>query len=215
MHNILIANPKGGSGKSTLATNLAGYFASSGGRVMLGDIDRQHSSLGWLQRRPAHMPLIRGWEVDADESARPPKDTTHVILDTPAGLHGKKLHRVLEKLDHIIIPLQPSIFDMLATQTFLEALLEEKAVQKYQTKIAVVGMRVDERTRAYQELARFAATLKVPVVTVLRDTQLYVRAAAHGLSIFDLTPSTVDRDLRQWEPLIEWLALPPLTFASQ
>ena len=30
-----------GAGKSTLATNLAGYFARRGGRVMLGDVDRQ------------------------------------------------------------------------------------------------------------------------------------------------------------------------------
>ena len=40
MKSFLIANPKGGAGKSTLATNLAGYFAQAGHRVMLGDTDR-------------------------------------------------------------------------------------------------------------------------------------------------------------------------------
>ena len=44
MKAFLVANPKGGSGKSTLSTNLAGYFASEGKDVMLGDIDRQQSS---------------------------------------------------------------------------------------------------------------------------------------------------------------------------
>lgn len=44
MKSILVANPKGGSGKSTLATNLAGYFARCGHRVMLGDTDRQQSA---------------------------------------------------------------------------------------------------------------------------------------------------------------------------
>ena len=38
---VVIANPKGGVGKTTLATNLAGYFASQGHAVMLGDTDRQ------------------------------------------------------------------------------------------------------------------------------------------------------------------------------
>ncbi|MDP1956682.1 MAG: ParA family protein, partial [Rhodocyclaceae bacterium] len=44
MQVCMIANPKGGVGKSTLATNLAGWLARSGQRVMLGDIDRQQSS---------------------------------------------------------------------------------------------------------------------------------------------------------------------------
>ena len=35
---ILVANPKGGVGKSTLATHIAGYFASRGHAVMLGDV---------------------------------------------------------------------------------------------------------------------------------------------------------------------------------
>ena len=37
---VAVVNPKGGVGKTTLATNLAGYFASTGRRTMLGDFDR-------------------------------------------------------------------------------------------------------------------------------------------------------------------------------
>ena len=50
---VLVANPKGGVGKSTLASNIAGYFASRGHAVMLGDVDKQQSSRGWLRRRPS------------------------------------------------------------------------------------------------------------------------------------------------------------------
>ncbi|HTJ04337.1 MAG TPA: ParA family protein, partial [Caldimonas sp.] len=45
---IVVANPKGGVGKTTLSTNLAGYLASRGHAVMLGDVDRQQSSKTWL-----------------------------------------------------------------------------------------------------------------------------------------------------------------------
>lgn len=208
MHSFLIANPKGGAGKSTLATNLAGWLARQGRHVMLGDIDRQQSALAWLKLRPPVLPHITSWDVQADAPARPPKDTTHVVLDTPAGLHGKKLAQVLKLVQRVIVPLQPSLFDILATRTFLDALLEEKAVRRHDAFIAVVGMRVDARTRAAQELERFLATLGLPVLTTLRDTQNYVQAAAHGMSIFDLSASRAEKDWEQWQPLIDWVGQP-------
>jgi chromosome partitioning protein len=42
---VAVINRKGGSGKSTLATQLAGCLANRGSQVMLGDVDRQQSSL--------------------------------------------------------------------------------------------------------------------------------------------------------------------------
>jgi len=208
MQSFLIANPKGGSGKSTLATNLAGWFARQGHRVMLGDIDRQQSAREWLRLRPPALPHIASWELHADQPARPPKDTSHVVLDTPAGLHGKKLAQVLKLVQRVIVPLQPSLFDILATRTFLDELLEEKAVRRHEAFIAVVGMRVDARTRAAQELERFLETQGLPVLTFLRDTQNYVQAAAHGLTIFDFSPSRAERDWEQWQPIFDWTARP-------
>ena len=49
---IVVANPKGGVGKTTLSTQIAGYFASRGHAVMLGDVDRQQSARTWLAARP-------------------------------------------------------------------------------------------------------------------------------------------------------------------
>lgn len=204
MRSFLIANPKGGVGKSTLATNLAGLFASRGEKVMLGDIDRQQSSREWLRLRPCRMPLIRSWEIESGEPARPPKDTEFVVLDTPAGLHGKKLSQVLKQVQNVIVPLQPSIFDILATRHFLDALREEQEHRKHHTFVALVGMRVDARTRAAAEMERFLSDAGFPVLTCLRDTQNYVQAAAHGLTIFDLPLSRTEKDREQWQPVIDW-----------
>ena len=204
MKGFLVANPKGGSGKSTLATNLAGYFASQRKVVMLGDIDRQLSSREWLASRSFELPSIETWDIQHDQIARPPKGTTHVVLDTPAGLHGKLLDKVLKLSTRVIVPVQPSMFDMRATRHFLEALLDEKAVRKGKADVAVIGMRVDARTRAAAELERFFATFDLPVLAYLRDTQLYVQAAAAGLTLFDLPRSRVERDLAQWQAIIDW-----------
>ncbi len=205
MKSYLIANPKGGSGKSTLATHLAGYFAQSGRRVMLGDLDRQQSSREWLKIRSEELPQISGWSAEKDQPLRPPKDTTHVVLDTPAGLHGKALEKALRQVGKVIVPVQPSLFDILATRDFLETLLQEKAVRKEKTFVAVVGMRVDARTRAAGELERFLASWDLPVLGHVRDSQLYVQLAASGMTLFDLPESRVGRDMEQWRPILEWL----------
>ena len=206
MERILIANPKGGSGKSTLATNLAGWLACQDHRVMLGDIDRQQSSREWLKLRSPALPRIDSWEIEPDRPARAPEGTTHAVLDTPAGLRGKKLAHVLKHVERVIVPLQPSLFDILATRQFLDVLLEEKDVRKRHAFVAVVGMRVDARTRAAGELDRFLDGVGLPVLTCLRDTQNYVQAAAHGLTIFDLPPSRAAQDWEQWQPITAWMA---------
>lgn len=204
MKTFLVANPKGGSGKSTLSTNLAGYFASQGHDVMLGDIDRQQSAREWLGIRPFELPTIETWEIGHDNIARPPKGTSHVVLDTPAGLHGKTLEKVLKLSTRVIVPVQPSLFDMLATRHFLAELLSEKAVRKGKADVAVIGMRVDARTRAAAELERFFATFDLPVLAYLRDTQVYVQAAAAGMTLFDLPRSRAERDIEQWQAIIDW-----------
>jgi chromosome partitioning protein len=205
MKTIVVANPKGGVGKSTISTNLAGYFARRGESVMLGDTDRQQSARDWLALRPPGVPAIRTWDLRHDEPARPPKGTTRVVLDTPAGLHGKHLDRVARAATRIIVPLQPSLFDILATKHFLTALAEEKAVRKGELQVGLVGMRVDPRTRSAAELERFLASFELPVLGFLRDTQLYVQLAARGLTLFDISPRQAERDLEQWRPILEWV----------
>lgn len=205
MKSFLIANPKGGVGKSTLATNLAGLFAHRNYKVMLGDIDRQQSSREWLRMRPPTLPAIGTWEIAPNKPARAPAGTTHVVLDSPAGLHGKRMTQVLRLVQHVIVPLQPSIFDILATRKFLDVLLEEKEVRKRPGFVAVVGIRVDGRTRAARELERFLEGLGLPVLAHLRDTQNYVQAAAHGMTIFDLPTYRASQDWDQWRPLTQWI----------
>ncbi len=203
MQLVVVANPKGGVGKSTLATQIAGYFASQKHAVMLGDADRQQSSKLWLSLRPDTARPIASWEVDRDNIAKPPKGTTHVVLDTPAGLHGKRLKDILKQAHQVVVPLQPSVFDIFATQDFLDELAQSSQAAK--TQIGIVGMRVDERTRAAEQLRTFVESTGLPVLSYLRHTQNYIQLAARGLTLFDLAPERVQRDLAQWQAICDWL----------
>ncbi|MEZ5645715.1 MAG: ParA family protein [Burkholderiaceae bacterium] len=200
---VVIANPKGGVGKSTLSTNVAGYFASQGHGVMLGDADRQQSSRLWLQLRPPEARPIQTWEISHDLVGRPPRDVTHVVLDTPAGLHGWRFKDVMRMADKVLVPLQPSIFDIYATRVFLDEVADLRRSDKLD--IGIVGMRVDSRTIAADKLREFVSGLGLPVLGFLRDTQNYIHLAARGLTLFDVAPGRVEKDLQQWQPIRNWL----------
>ncbi len=198
---IVVANPKGGVGKSTFATNLAGYFAARGYRVMLGDADPQQSSLSWLALRSPGLPPIGSWQIERGKLAKAPKGTTHIVLDTPAGLHGGRFEEVMRIADKVVVPLQASMFDILATQAFLQKL----SAHRPRVQVGVIGMRVNLRTRAADQLIHYVDSLGLPVLGMLRDTQNYVQLAAHGTTLWDVAPSRVERDLPQWQAVLEWV----------
>lgn len=137
---------------------------------------------------------------------RPPRGVTHVVLDTPAQIHGKHLRDVVRVADRIVVPLTPSLFDVMATQRFLEELAGEfDSKARFADTVGIVGMRVDTRTKSAEQLSRFVVSLGLPVAGYLRDTQNYVHLAAHGLTVFDVPSTRVDKDRETWEPLLGWI----------
>ena len=206
MQTILVANPKGGSGKTTLATNIAGWLAGKRQRVALGDTDPQRSASDWLARRPALFPPIGG--ITGELRKKELKDVAPewLVIDSPAGLHGDALRDDIRRADVMLVPLAPSAFDMAATRRFLEMIADYKAVREEGIAVGIVGMRVDARTRSAAELDDFLEKFDFPVVTHLRDTQVYVYCARDGLSVFDLPRSRGEQDWEQWKPLTRWIA---------
>jgi len=202
---IAVVNRKGGSGKSTFAAHVAAWCARQGHSVMLGDVDRQQSSRAWLKRRDAALPPIAPWAMDQKNMLRVPTGITHVVLDTPGGIHGFELARVVMFADAIIMPMCSSMFDRESAAACHAELMALPRVASGRCRLAVVGMRIDGRTSAAQMLAEWSNALGVPFLGPLRETQLYVRSLERGLTMFDLPTSQAAADLAQWQPIIEWM----------
>lgn len=203
MRSILVANPKGGCGKTTLATNLAGYFVNQGQSVTLCDLDRQQSSLRWMAFRDAGLPAISGYFAGNQVGFSLPQDGSDwAVLDAPAGLQGYKLSDSLRQVDKVLVPVVPSIFDMAATEDFLNSIRQEMRGRR--GAVGIVAMRVDPRTRAAVMLEEFLRHFDMPIVGYLRNTQNYVNAAAAGASVFDPPRARHKKDIEQWEKLLHW-----------
>ena len=204
MRAILVANPKGGSGKTTLAVNLAGALAAAGHNVRLLDLDKQQSATTWLARRGPDLPPI--WLFDQAKGSVGREGW--LIIDSPAGMHGKNLERALKLVERVIVPIAPSLFDIEASRTFLGVLQTEKVIRKERAFIGMVGMRVAPRTRAATILEAFLQEHNLPVLTHLQETQAYINAAFEGKSVFDMPPRLTEREREQWQPLLAWLTAP-------
>lgn len=202
---IAVVNRKGGSGKSTLAAHIAAWCARNGSSVMLGDVDRQQSARSWLKRRAAELPAIAPWAVDQKNMLRVPTGITHVVLDTPGGMHGFELARVVMFADAIIMPVCNSMFDRESAAQCHADLLALPRVASGRCRLATVGMRIDGRTSAAKVLEEWSEGLAMPFLGALRETQLYVRSLERGMTIFDLPASGVAQDLQQWQPILNWL----------
>src|SRR6186713_644778 len=183
MSVIAVVNRKGGSGKSTLATHLAEHFANSGVPVMLGDVDRQQSTQSWLRSRSLR----------------------DVVLDTPGGLRGFDLARVVAFADVILMPVCNSIFDRESAADCFAEMMALPRVASGRCKVAAIGMRLDARTRGAEVLETWARGLKLPFIGVLREAQAYVRCVEQGLTVFDLPDAQAQADVAQWKPIIAWL----------
>ena len=209
---IVVVNPKGGSGKTTVAINLAAYYAAAGSATALVDHDPQGSSSRWLKRRAADLPPIHGicaYERNARVTRsfllRLPPGTDRVIVDTPAAVTAQEMPQLVRGADAIIVPVMPSDIDIHTASKCIADLLLVAKVRRSDHRIAVVANRTRRNTLVLATLLRFLDTLHIPVVTTLRDSQNYARAAQYGHGVHEMKSYRLREDVESWRPLIEWI----------
>jgi chromosome partitioning protein len=209
MRVVAVVNRKGGSGKSTLATHLAAHFANQGASVLLADVDRQQSTRTWLRQRKLSRAStasdIIHWSVDPRSFVRPPSNADLVVLDTPGGVTGLDLARVVMYADAILMPVCDSIFDRESAADCLAELRILPRIATGRCLVGVVGMRLDSRTQAASVVQAWAAEQRLTLVGMLGESSAYVRCIERGLTLFDTPVAGVENEIAQWKPILQWL----------
>ncbi|ABD82370.1 ParA family protein [Saccharophagus degradans] len=202
MGQIFIANPKGGCGKTTVAVQLAGFYANMARSVQLVDHDAQRSSLDWASGRPATCAPIKVL-VSANEPVLADATYSVTIHDMPAAWTLDNVDTLIHPQDIVIIPLLASPTDIKACLRFVMGIYRSGLLERG-VNIGIVANRVRKNTRYFKVLEAFLAKLDIPLITVLRDSQNYVRAMDRGLTLFDLPAARCSTDRAQWQPLLDW-----------
>jgi len=191
---VLVANSKGGAGKSTIATNLASAYARLGFETALVDCDPQLSSLSWLDARPYEAPPIQGINgssrvgvAQLDWALRVPPNVSRVVVDSPGAMREQSLQTLLNKVDDIVVPVQPSAIDMRATTDFLKELFLTPGFRTSGKRLLVIGNRVEKRNKFFHQLNQFLKKMGERELLVLPDSYLFLRCADEGIGIADLS----------------------------
>jgi chromosome partitioning protein len=127
VHVVIVNNSKGGSAKSTVAVHLATYARGTGQRALLIDADyAQQTLVCWNEirlRHHAHSPLpsvpvvgVRIERIAEILNQAKEKCCDVVVVDTAPG-QTNALTRIFELSDLILIPSQPTLFDIQGAKT--------------------------------------------------------------------------------------------------
>ena len=209
-NTTLVINSKGGSGKTTLTTNLASYFAANRIPTAVMDYDPQGSSLNWLRLRAELAPKIHGANAAPQKTGlrsigmHVPEGTRQLVVDGPAGASGLLLQEMISRAHCIIVPVQPSSIDIHATANFVRDLLVIGRLRTRNIRLGVVANRVRRASPVYQPLERFLASLGLPFLARLSDSEVFIQAAESGVGIFEMDPLASAAEREQFMPIVEW-----------
>jgi chromosome partitioning protein len=212
MNATLAINPKGGSGKTTVTTALASYFAAKAIAVTVMDYDPQGSSLNWLRLRDTLHNRIHGANAAPQKGNRlrgiemhVPAETEQLIIDAPAGASGLLLQEMLARTDCILIPVAPSAIDIHATANFIRDLLLAGRIRMRNIRLGVVANRVRNSMPTYEPLERFLKSLRLPLLTRLSDSDVYLKAVETGLGLFEMDEAASATERSQFLPIAQWV----------
>jgi chromosome partitioning protein len=200
---IALLNQKGGVGKTTLSVHLATALAQSH-KVLLVDADPQGSALDWSAQReienaPARFPVIGlPKETLHRELASISLDYAWVVIDGPPRVN-KIARSAVVASDFVVIPVQPSPFDIWAAED-VEEIIDECAAIKPALLTRFLINRLILNTTLAGEVQQELSQRPFPVFeTAIRNRQEYAKAARRGMTALETEPQgPAAQEIRAW-----------------
>lgn len=186
---ISILNQKGGSGKTTLAINLARYFTKKGQPTILIDSDAQGSSMDWHEQSNGNMV-----ETVCQPTPTLPKDVKKyinmgykwVFIDGLPHI-SKQSKSAIEASDIVLIPVQPSPYDVWASADIVDLIKTHQSCNKGKPHAAFVVSRKIVNSNLGKDVHEVLQEYELPVFKSFTSQRvIYPHSANMGSTVLDV-----------------------------
>ncbi len=191
MKVIAVLNQKGGAGKTTIATHLARALQIGGAEVLLVDSDPQGSARDWAAVRDDQPVPVIGLDrptIERDLKSITAKD--FVVIDG-APQAANLAVSAIKAADFILIPVQPSPYDIWATADLVDLVKQRIEVTDGKLKAAFVVSRAIKGTKIAAEVTEALQGYGLPVLkSHITQRVSYPGTAARGTTVTDEEPAS-------------------------
>ena len=212
---IVLAQQKGGAAKTTLCVHLAVAAEQAGLRTAIIDTDPQGSASGvWGEARGGVSPPVAGViAAELREALGAAENDGYEVVFVDTAPHtAPAIEAVARNVDLAIVPVQPSVLDVAATQRTIELL---RAAGLHAVAVLTrAPPRQDEETL---ETERTLRALELPMLkTWMGERKIYRRALTQGQAVAEFDPkSKAAAEIRAIWKEIEQLVRPAMTDGAQ
>lgn len=188
---VAILNQKGGAGKTTIATHLAHGLHLANNKVLLVDSDPQGSARDWNAASDGELLPVVGLDrptLDKDIKAVS-SGYDWIIIDGAPQAHDLAISAI-KAADIILIPVQPSPYDIWATSDLVDLVKQRQEITDGQPKAAFIVSRRIQGTKIAGEVLEALEGYELPIFkSGTNQRVIYANSATGGTTALSDEPN--------------------------